>query len=61
MGYQKQLWGNLHYLVLLVLQEVTVGHIACGRLHITEYVFPDGEQESQIIDAASASLDFQSS
>jgi len=41
-GYQKQLWGVLHYWVLLVLQEVTVGQIACGRLHVTEYVFPDG-------------------
>jgi hypothetical protein len=27
--------------VLSVLQEVTVGHIGCGRLHVTENVFPD--------------------
>jgi len=40
-GYRKQLWDVLHYLVLLVLREVTVGDRAYGRLHITEYVFPD--------------------
>jgi len=40
-GYMKWLWGSLHYLVLLVLQEVTVGHMAYGRLHLTEYLFPD--------------------
>jgi len=27
-GYQKQLWGVLHKFVLLVLQVVTVGHLA---------------------------------
>jgi hypothetical protein len=41
MGYREHLMGVLHDLVLLVLREVTVGHIACGRLHVTEYVFPD--------------------
>jgi len=41
MGYRKQLWGVLHYFVLSVLREVTVGHIANGRLHVTESVFPD--------------------
>jgi hypothetical protein len=41
MGSAKQLWGIFHYLVLLELQEVSVSHIACGRLHVTEYVFPD--------------------
>jgi hypothetical protein len=41
MGYQKQLWGVFHYLVLSVLQEVTVGHIVYGRLHVTEYVLRD--------------------
>jgi len=40
-GYQKQLWGVLYYLVLSVLREVTVGHISYGRLQLTEYVFPD--------------------
>jgi len=40
-GYRKKLFGFLHYLVLLVLREVTVGHIAYGRLHVSEYVFPD--------------------
>ena len=39
--YRKQLWGVFHYVVLSVLQEVTVGHIACRRLHVTENVFPD--------------------
>jgi hypothetical protein len=39
--YRKQLWGVFHYVVLSVLQEVTVGYIACGRLHMSEYVFPD--------------------
>jgi len=33
--------GVFHFLVLSVLREVTVGHIAYGRLHVTEYVFPD--------------------
>jgi len=41
LGYRKQLWGVLHDVVLSVLREVMVGHIAYGRLHITEYVFPD--------------------
>jgi hypothetical protein len=40
--YRKQLWGVFHYVVLSVLREVTVGHISSGRLHVTEYVFPDG-------------------
>ena len=40
-GYCKQLWGVLHYLVLSVLQEVTVGHISYGWSHVTEYVFSD--------------------
>jgi len=40
-GSRKWLWGSLYYLVLLVLQEVTVGYMACGRLHVTEYHFPD--------------------
>jgi len=40
-GYRKQLWGVLHYFVLLVLREVTVRHIVYGRLHVKEYVFPD--------------------
>jgi len=40
-GYWIQLWGVFQYLVLSVLQEVMVGHIAYGILHITEYVFPD--------------------
>jgi len=39
--YRKQLWGVFHYVVLSVLREVTVGHIAYGRLHVTENVFPD--------------------
>jgi len=39
--YRKQLWGVFHYVVLSVLRDVTVGHIACGRLHVTENVFPD--------------------
>jgi hypothetical protein len=39
--YGKLLWGIMHYAVLSVLPKVTVGHIACGRLHVTEYVFPD--------------------
>ena len=41
MGYRKRLWGVLLYLVLSVLREVMAGHIAYGRLHVTEYVFPD--------------------
>jgi len=41
MGYQKQLRGVLHGLVLSVLWEVTVGHRAYGRWHVTEYVLPD--------------------
>jgi len=41
-GYRKQLWDVLHYMVLSVLQEVTVHYMASGRLHVTEYVFPDG-------------------
>jgi len=39
--YRKQLWDVFHYVVLSVLQEVTVGHVVCGRLHMTENVFPD--------------------
>ena len=39
--YRKQLWGVFHYVVLSVLREGTVGHIAYGRLHMTDYVFPD--------------------
>jgi len=39
--YRKQLWGVFHYVVLLVLREVMVGHIAYGRLHVKENVFPD--------------------
>jgi len=39
--YRKQLWGVCHYVVLSLLWEVTVGHRASGRLHVTEYVFPD--------------------
>jgi len=39
--YRKQLWAVFNHVVLLVVQEVTVGHIACGRLHVTEYVFLD--------------------
>jgi hypothetical protein len=31
----------LQYLLLSVLLEVTVGDIACGILHIAEYVLPD--------------------
>jgi len=38
-GYGKQLWGVFHYLELSVLREVTLGHIASGRLLVTEYVF----------------------
>ena len=45
-GYWKMLWGVLHYLVLSVLQEVMVGHIAYGRSHVTEYVFPDAVCDS---------------
>jgi len=41
MYYRKLLWGVFYYMMLLVLWEVTVGHIAYGRLHIREYVFPD--------------------
>jgi len=41
MHYRKQPWGVFHYVVLSVLREVMVGHIARGRLHVTEYVFPD--------------------
>jgi hypothetical protein len=40
-GYRKHLWGVEYYLVLLVLRAVTVGHIAYGRLHVTEYAFAD--------------------
>jgi len=40
-SYQKQLCGILYNLVLSVLWEVMVGHIACRGLHVTEYVFPD--------------------
>jgi hypothetical protein len=36
--YRKQHWGVFHCLVLSELQEVTVGRIARGRLHMTEYV-----------------------
>jgi len=39
--YRKHLWGGFHYVVLSVLRELTVGHIASGRLHVTENVFPD--------------------
>jgi len=39
--YRKQLWSVFHYVVLSVLWEVTVGHIAYGRLHVREYVSPD--------------------
>jgi len=39
--YQKQLCGVFHYVVLSVLREVTLAHIGCGRLHVTENVFPD--------------------
>jgi len=39
--YQEQPWGVFHYAVLYVLPEVTVGHINCGTLHMTKYVFPD--------------------
>ena len=39
-GYRKQLWGVLHFLVLSVLWEVMVSHIAYCRLYVTEYVFP---------------------
>jgi len=39
--YLKQRWGICHYVTLSVLQEVTVGHIGRGRLHVTKYVFPD--------------------
>jgi len=41
MSYRKQLWVVLYYLVISVLQEVTVGHVAYGRLHVIEYLFPD--------------------
>jgi hypothetical protein len=41
-GQRKQLWVVEQYLVSLMLQEITVGHIARGRLHVTEFVFPDG-------------------
>jgi hypothetical protein len=40
-GYGIQLWGVMHYLVLWVLQEVEVGYIAYGGLHVTEYVIPN--------------------
>jgi hypothetical protein len=39
--YRKHLWGVFHYVVLSALREVTVGYIACGRLHVAKYVFPD--------------------
>jgi len=39
--YRKLLWGVFQYVVLSVLQEVLVGHIASSKLHVTEYVFPD--------------------
>jgi len=39
--YRKQLWGVFHYAVLSVLRELTVGHIASRRLHVTENGFPD--------------------
>jgi hypothetical protein len=54
-GCRKQLLGVVYYLVLLVLREVTVGHIACGRLHVTKYVFPDGT-DSSISDMLSSML-----
>jgi len=41
MCYQKQLWGVLQYLVVSVLWEITVGYLAYGILHVTEYAFPD--------------------
>jgi len=52
--YRKQLWGVFHYVVLSVLQEHMVGHIASGRLHVTENVFPDvltlaGKASSRIV------------
>jgi hypothetical protein len=40
-GYRKQLWGVFYYLVLSVLWEVMLGHIAYGRLHVTEDVCPN--------------------
>jgi hypothetical protein len=43
MHYRKQLWGVFHYVVLSVLREGTVGHIGCGRFHVTENIFPDAE------------------
>jgi hypothetical protein len=46
-GYQKQLWGVFHFLVLSVLREITVGHIAYGRLHVAEYVFPDAPGDAE--------------
>ena len=39
--YRKQLWGVFHYVVLSVLRELTVGHIASGGLHVIENVLPD--------------------
>ena len=39
--FQNQLWGVFDYVVLSMLLEVMVGHIASARLHMTEYVFPD--------------------
>jgi len=39
--YRNRLWVVIHYAVLWVLWEVMVGHMTCGRLHMTEYVFPD--------------------
>ena len=35
-GHRKWLWGSLYYMVLSVLQEVTVGHMAYGKLPITK-------------------------
>jgi hypothetical protein len=37
--YQNHLWGAFHDVALLVLMGVTVGHIAGGRLLVTESVF----------------------
>jgi hypothetical protein len=40
-GYRKWLRGSLYCLVLLVLQEFTVGYMVYDRLHVTEYMFPE--------------------
>ena len=47
-GYRKWLWGRLYDLVILVLQKVTVRHMAYGGLYVKEYLFPDTEGHTEL-------------